>query len=125
MKGYRNIKEKMENVILNGGDIYNNAISYYEIKRGLLAVDAKSRLEKFNIFCEKFPIILFDDITIFDNASDVHAYLKKKGIVKNDADILIASIAKHHNMTLVPIPLKANSSSGDDEHLKDHSEAEC
>lgn len=84
-----------------------NGISYYEIKRGLLAfkTDKKdNKSGKKNIFdwiCKKIGILFLDDQEIFDIASEIYAQLKREGNLIPDADILIAALAISHNIILV------------------------
>jgi len=101
LEGNEKVKRKVQEVILQGREIFINAISYYEIKRGLLAVNAKTQLKRFDLFCEKFGLILLDTQSIFDKAAEIYANLRKKGRLIEDADILIASIAKTKKLILV------------------------
>lgn len=96
-----NVKEKVIDVILRGHDLYINAITYYEIKRGLLVKDAYRQMEIFETLCNEYELVLFDDITIFDNAAEIYANLRKEGITIEDADILIASLANTIDCILV------------------------
>lgn len=96
-----NVKERVIDVILRGHDLYINAITYYEIKRGLLVKDAYRQMEIFETLCNEYELVLFDDITIFDNAAEIYANLRKEGITIEDADILIASLANTIDCILV------------------------
>ncbi|GBD04418.1 hypothetical protein HRbin19_01733 [bacterium HR19] len=84
-----------------GAKILINAISYYEVKRELLAVSATRKLEKFENFCENFSLALLDSKDIFDKSAQIYADLKKKGKLIKDADILIASTVISKNSILV------------------------
>jgi len=102
LKDNENVKNKISQAILEGSEIYVNGITYYEIKRGLLAINANTILLLFDQFCRKFPILLFDAIEIFDEAAEIYAFLqKKRQPIGDDADILIASIVKLKDFTLV------------------------
>ncbi|RKY85563.1 VapC toxin family PIN domain ribonuclease [candidate division KSB1 bacterium] len=101
LKGKEKVKRKIQGLIFEGNKIFINCISYYEIKRGLLAVKAKSQLKRFEKLCEKLGLILLDNPVIFDEASEIYADLKQKGKLINDADILIAAITKSNNHILV------------------------
>ena len=46
-------------------------------------------------------MILLDTQSIFDKAAEIYANLRKKGRLIEDADILIASIAKTKKLILV------------------------
>lgn len=70
-----------------------NAISYYEIKRGLEKIKRLEKLEKFESICRDLGILLIDEKDILDHASVLWAKLTQEGIIIEDADLLIASIA--------------------------------
>ncbi|MFH1859505.1 MAG: twitching motility protein PilT [bacterium] len=58
-------------------------------------------LNAFNSLCEKLGVILPDRLSVFDIASEIYADLQKKGKLIEDADLLIASMAKTWEMILV------------------------
>ncbi|MBU7583233.1 MAG: type II toxin-antitoxin system VapC family toxin [Nostoc sp. TH1S01] len=78
-----------------------SGITYYEIQRGLLSSNATKKLALFQQFCQDYPILFLDDIRIFQKAAEIHAYLKGRGTIIQDADILIAATAITHNLILV------------------------
>ena len=100
-KNNKDVINKVQQIIAEGKKIYINCISYYEIKRGLLAADASNKIDRFNEFCNKFGLLLLDSIYYFDEASEIYAYLKKEGSLIEDADILIASLTKLKNYILI------------------------
>lgn len=101
LKGNTIVANKVADAILNGENIFINAISYYEIKRGLLAANAVTKIKKFELLCDKFGLVLLNCRDIFDNAAVIYAKLKQKGQLIGDADILIASVVKFNDFTLV------------------------
>jgi tRNA(fMet)-specific endonuclease VapC len=101
LKGNEKVKKKIRRVMIEGEEVFINGISYYEIKRGLLAAKATSQLERFGLFCKKFGLVLLNTQSIFDEAAEIYANLRKKGKLIEDANILIASITKTENSTLV------------------------
>ncbi len=106
LKNDERIKTKLQQLIFSGNDIFINAISFFEIKRGLLAANAATQLKYFEELCENFPLLLFDDREIFDRACDIYVDLKKRGQLigderTGDADILIAALALTHDLILV------------------------
>lgn len=77
-----------------GQEVFISCITYYEIKRGLLAANATSQLSTFNDFCSrKVTVLLVDDIEIIERASEIYADLRRRGTPVQDADILIAATA--------------------------------
>lgn len=101
MKNNEKVKRRAQEAILTGDDVFINGISYYEIKRGLLAKDARKQLLFFDKLCKEYGLILLDNQSIFDRAAEIYAELQQKGELIEDADILIASIADTRNFTLV------------------------
>ena len=101
IKGNTKVKQKAQKLIIEGKGIFINAVSYYEIKRGLLAINATSQLKRFELLCKSYNLLLFNNLEIFDIASEIYAYLKSKGQLIGDADILIASIVLYEDFILV------------------------
>ena len=101
LKGNDKVKKRAQNVIWEGKRIFINAISYYEIKRGLLAVNATAQLKRFELLCREFGLVLLDTQYIFDRAAEIYANLKRRGELVEDADILIASVVSFRNFILV------------------------
>ncbi|MBI4331757.1 MAG: PIN domain-containing protein [Chloroflexi bacterium] len=95
------VADKIENVLLQGAQIFINGISYYEIKRGLLAAGANSKITLFERFCSELGTVWLGEQTIFDRAADIYSRLKKVGKMVEDADILIAATAVTYDLTLV------------------------
>lgn len=82
-------------------DIFISGITYFEIQRGLLKSNATKKITLFQQFCQDYPILLLDDLRIFQKAAEIHADLQSRGKIIQDADILIAATAIIHNLTLV------------------------
>ena len=101
LKGNEKVKKKIEEIIIEGKEIFINGISYYEIKRGLLAIKATSQLNKFESLCKKFGLVLFDTQSIFDKAAEIYADLRHRGELIEDADILISSMVITKELILV------------------------
>ena len=77
-----------------------NIISYYEILRGLKDLGKADKLRKFEEFMQENELISIRKETV-QKAAEIYAYLKKGGILIEDADILIASIALVEDLVLV------------------------
>ena len=75
-------------------------VTYYEIKRGLLAVNSLTKLEAFEKICN---VLTVSDLTIKDinTACFIYVELKKQKKIIEDADILIAAQAISRGHTLV------------------------
>ncbi|MCD6456637.1 MAG: type II toxin-antitoxin system VapC family toxin [Methanophagales archaeon] len=101
MKSNEKVKRRAQETILLGDAIFINGIRYYEIKRGLLAKDARKQLQFFDQLCKEYGLVLLDNQSIFDRAAGIYAELQRKGELIGDADILIAAITYTRNFTLV------------------------
>ena len=78
-----------------------SCITYYEVKRGLLAVNATRKISDFLVLCQEAQVLLLDDLEIIERASEIYADLKRKGRQIQDADILIAATAIAQGLILV------------------------
>lgn len=75
-------------------------ITRYEILRGLKAKKATAQIEAFEKRCQGSRVFsLTDDIVV--RAADVYAYLRSRGELISDADILIAATAAEEGLVLV------------------------
>ena len=101
LKKNNTLEQKLEEVTSLGEEVFISCITYYEIKRGLVAVNATKQLADFNIFLRKYEVLFLDDIEIIEQACKIHADLKVKGRPIQDADILIAATAITRGLILV------------------------
>lgn len=101
LKNDETIKGKIITVLTKGDGILINGISYYEIKRGLLAANATTQLSRFDQFCSQYGLLFLDNKEIFDEAAEIYANLQKRGKLLEDADILIGASAKVWDFVLV------------------------
>ncbi|MBT8364402.1 MAG: PIN domain-containing protein [Deltaproteobacteria bacterium] len=67
----------------------------FEIKRGLRPADRKKILPLFDAL-----ILLSVDETVWDNAGDLDASLRKNGITIPPMDVIIAQVCLHHKVSL-------------------------
>ncbi|MFQ6062272.1 MAG: hypothetical protein ACE5J9_03745 [Methanosarcinales archaeon] len=96
IKNNEKIKRKLQETAFYSKEVFINGISYYEIKRGLLTVNATKQLNIFDEICKKFRILWLDNQEIFDRASEIYADLKQRGelitqnliLVTDDNDFL-------------------------------------
>ncbi len=56
MKGIHKVNESLNDTIEAGDQIVINPISYYEICRGLIAINAAKKLSQFQDMCDVFGI---------------------------------------------------------------------
>lgn len=76
-------------------------VTYFEIRRGLLAKNATAQMRKFEAFMKIVPIIMLDDVAIFEQAAVIYADLQRRGLMIQTEDILIAATAMVKGLTLV------------------------
>jgi tRNA(fMet)-specific endonuclease VapC len=93
LKNNLKIKQKLQQFRTQEGLLCINFITYFEVKRGLFAVNATKQLEKFDNFCKDYQIILLDDLGILEKAAEIHANLRLRGLPIQTEDILIAATA--------------------------------
>lgn len=86
---------------LRGASISISAITYYEIKRGLLARPSPNKLSAFQRFYQTVDILPVTHPEIVEIASEIYADLRSRGCLIQDADILIAATAIAQNWILI------------------------
>lgn len=96
-----NIFQKIKEVKSQRKEIFISCITYFEIKRGFLAVDAPKQRARFDKFCQTHTIILLDDLAILEKAAEIHANLRLRGLTIQTEDILIAATAMIKGLTVV------------------------
>ena len=101
IKNDKSVTAKLIEVQESDLDVTLNAITYYEIKRGLEDIRRVEKIEEFESICRDLGILFIDEKDILDHASYLWADLKHKGQLIEDADILIASIAAVKGYILV------------------------
>lgn len=100
-KQNRQILQNIAIIDAQESNICISCITYFEVRRGFLAVDAPRQRERFNKFCQKYPIILLDDLAILEKAAAIHANLRLRGLPIQSEDILIAATAIVKDFILV------------------------
>lgn len=100
IKGNSEIRTKTVKLLAEGNDVKIPIVAYYEVKRGLLAVGATSKLQRFLVFAEKLGI-LNTTLQTYDIAAQIYADLRSVGKIIEDADIFIGAEALEHNAILV------------------------
>ena len=100
LKGNDEIGDRLKKEFSSGNEFIINPITYYEINRGLLAINNHKKLTKFKVLCDVFGIIELSN-KVFDKAAQIYANLRKKGELIEDADILIAATCIIDDLILV------------------------
>jgi tRNA(fMet)-specific endonuclease VapC len=100
LKGHSGVRQRILEAELAGHPVRLNAVSYYETKRGLLAIGAHRQLAAFERLWRVLGIVMIDQ-AILDKAAELYATLRASGQLIEDADLLIAAMALVYDMTLV------------------------
>ncbi|MFM5889366.1 MAG: type II toxin-antitoxin system VapC family toxin [Dolichospermum sp.] len=87
------IRRKIQDINLQKKNIFISCITYFEIRRGFLAVDAPTQRREFEEFCQSYQIIFLDDLAILEKAAQIHANLRLRGLPIQTEDVLIAATA--------------------------------
>jgi tRNA(fMet)-specific endonuclease VapC len=112
LKQNRIVLSKTEKAERERKEIFISAITYYEIRRGLLAVNAVRKTQIFEDFCEDHEILEIGRRIIPDKAAGIYAVLRGQGKILEDSDILIAATALVHHLILVTDDKHFNRISG-------------
>ena len=81
--------EYLKKLIINGNIIKIPSIVCYEVKRGLLAINAVNKLKLFDQYIKIFGIVPLNQNEL-DKAAEEYAKLKQSGRLIEDADCLLA-----------------------------------
>jgi tRNA(fMet)-specific endonuclease VapC len=100
LKGHSGVRQRIRDAELAGHSVRLNAVSYYETKRGLLAIGAHRQLAAFEHLWRVLGMVMIDQ-AVLDKAAELYAELRARGQLIEDADLLIAAMALIHDMTLV------------------------
>lgn len=87
------VSQKIEDIKAQRKSIFISCITYFEVKRGFLAVNSPKQLKRFKQFCNNYEIIFLDELAILEKAAEIHAELRLKGLPIQTEDILIAATA--------------------------------
>jgi len=95
------VVSKMKSFTERGEKFYISVVTDYEIKRGLFAVNATTKLNNYEILRGQLEMLWIDRLELSKQAAEIHAYLRKIGRPIQDADILIAATARLNDLTVV------------------------
>ena len=101
MKKDAKILAKIQTITLARQRIFISCVTYFEIQRGLIPVNATKKMASFEQICQRYPVILLDDLAIMQKAAEIHADLKVRGLPIQTEDILIAATAIIKGLILV------------------------
>ena len=96
----RNVCERYLTESQNGHECIIPPVAYYEIKRGLLAVNAVAKARDFDVLCQEFMVGEMN-IHTWNESAHLYALHRQKGTMLEDADIFIAAFCIINGYTLV------------------------
>jgi tRNA(fMet)-specific endonuclease VapC len=85
LKGDAQTQTRFQAVIDSGADYVIPPLVYYEIKRGLVYVNANAKLAAFVTLCEN-NVIGQMDLRVWDKAVEIYSHLRAGGVLIDDAD---------------------------------------
>jgi tRNA(fMet)-specific endonuclease VapC len=94
------IVQKVQNELAAGNEVMIGSIAYYEVKRGLMIINASKRLREFSTLSQVLGVGKLGN-ALLDTAAEIYLELKTKKQTIEDADILTAAFCKCHDFTLV------------------------
>jgi predicted nucleic acid-binding protein len=99
LKGNEKILDKVDKEAEND-NIIIPPFAYFEVKKWLMAVNSKNKLEAFEKLFEKCGIDPIEK-EILDLSLSIYIKLRKNGITIDDGDLLIAAYCIQNNYILV------------------------
>jgi len=105
LRGNVAIIENIEKAISENHNIVIPPIVYYEVKRGLLLIDATKQIKKLENLCELFPVGKLGDY-LLEEAIKIYVQERKAKRNIEDSDIFIAAFCLHNNYILVTDNIK-------------------
>ena len=100
IKQIPSVTSNLRELIVSGNIIKIPVVAFYEVKRGLLAVNSKKRMSVFEAQVEAFGLVQMTDST-FTMAAEIYAELRRTGNVIEDDDLFIGCSALENDAVLL------------------------
>ncbi|MDR0289756.1 MAG: hypothetical protein LBI06_02355 [Treponema sp.] len=96
LKGNTSVIDNIEKAISEDHSIVIAPIAYYEVKRGLMMINAVKQMRKLEILCNLFPVGELGDYLLEES---IKIYVQERKAKRNteDADIFIAAFCIHND----------------------------
>lgn len=102
LKQDERLNPKLREVNYHNIQLFISCMTYYEVKGGLLAVNATRKLSIFEQLCSQdLEVVFLPNLDIINRASEIYADLRRRGRLIQTADILIAATAAAAGLILV------------------------
>ena len=82
-------------------ELYISVITYYELKRGLIASNATAKLNALQTIIHTYFEVVLMDFDMYERSAQIYAELKANGNLVEDADIFIDATALENDAVLV------------------------
>lgn len=82
-------------------ELYISVVTYYELKRGLIASNATTKLQVLQVILHSYFEVVLMDFDMYERSAQIYADLKKDGKVIEDDDIFIGATALENDAILV------------------------
>jgi tRNA(fMet)-specific endonuclease VapC len=99
LKGNKKILDKVDQEAIND-NIFIPPFVYFEVKKWLIAVNSKIKLQAFEKLFEKYGIDAIEKETL-DLSLSIYIKLRQNGVKIDDGDLLIAAYCIQNNYILV------------------------
>ena len=100
LRGQEPVLTQSRAYVRDHGKLAVSALTCYEILRGLIYTGATTKLTAFGAFLRASHVFTLD-LPVCRKAAEIHAILRRKGMLLEDADLLIASTAIVNECVLV------------------------
>jgi tRNA(fMet)-specific endonuclease VapC len=100
LKNLYNLESKIDTLLDAGHILVIPPITFYEIMRGLLAVNAQKKLNRFNFLCGQLGLSKMNDADWMQAAS-LYAWCKQTGHPMGETDLLQAAFCLQQKCILV------------------------
>ena len=100
LKSNPTVVKKFLEVSNNGHNCVIPPVAYYEIKRGLIAVNATAKEKAFDKLCNAFGVGQMT-LSSWLKAANIYAINRNNGQMIEDVDLFIAAFCLAHGYTLV------------------------
>ena len=105
LRGNPIVSANVEKAIDNGDSIVIPPLVYYEVKRGLVLINAAKKLKEFDAFCHLFSVGELGNY-LLEESVNIYVEERKAGRNTEDADIFIATFCINNNYILVTDNIK-------------------
>ncbi len=100
LTGRGDVGERFARALSGGDEVTLNAVSYFEMKRGLFLPRFARRLTQFEMFVRDYELLPMN-VAALDVAVEIYQKLRVRGTPLEDADVFAAAIAIVNDAVLV------------------------